>query len=199
MLDGFKDFFGISSPSTVFAGVGEDMMAGLEVGINAGGEKANRTLTSWSRGILNKVSQLSLETQAAMGFVGEEDTKEEISVGSIFEQMRSFAWGLAQSTATAIHDLPENQNGHAEAWRDAQLEEANRVRAWFAGVTEQTSMADIQATLSHLRDLNTYANSIAPGSVATTNNEYMMYLQQTGQLTTDLAGTIRLWNALFGG
>jgi Tape measure protein len=58
-LSAVKKFFGIHSPSTVFADLGTNMMAGLANGITAGGSQALDALSSVSDSLLNAVGGTS--------------------------------------------------------------------------------------------------------------------------------------------
>lgn len=205
MLDGFKDFFGISSPSTVFAEMGRNLMSGLEIGINAGGRNAAQTLSRWSDSIMNDIERMALAAQSGMGGVGGGAANEQ-EQATIFERMRSFAWGIAQGSMDSIwqelQSLPAG-TGINDPMRQellAAYSTAEWVRNFLGNATSGTSIASIQQALNDLASTQSTVNALQPGTFGnTTNNEYMIYLQQTGQLTTDLAGTIRLLNALFGG
>lgn len=77
-LDAVKNFFGIHSPSTVFAGLGNNLMQGLAVGIDRSGSAAVTAVQGVSSSILGTVSgltsngfgELGLETGASGGGSG---------------------------------------------------------------------------------------------------------------------------------
>ena len=65
IINGFKALFGIHSPSTVFAEIGQYMMVGLQNGINSNAQGVNRTLEDVSDGALGVAMDCSKRLLAA--------------------------------------------------------------------------------------------------------------------------------------
>lgn len=65
IINGFKSLFGIHSPSTVFAEIGQYMMLGLQNGISSNAQGVNRTLEDVSKGALDVAMDCSKRLLAA--------------------------------------------------------------------------------------------------------------------------------------
>ena len=65
IINGFKSLFGIHSPSTVFAEIGQYMMLGLQNGISSNAQGVNRTLEDVSKGALGVAMDCSKRLLAA--------------------------------------------------------------------------------------------------------------------------------------
>lgn len=65
IINGFKSLFGIHSPSTVFAKIGQYMMLGLQNGISSNAQGVNRTLEDVSKGALGVAMDCSKRLLAA--------------------------------------------------------------------------------------------------------------------------------------
>ena len=65
IINGFKSLFGIHSPSTVFAEIGQYMMLGLQNGISSNAQGVNRTLEDVSDGALGVAMDCSKRLLAA--------------------------------------------------------------------------------------------------------------------------------------
>lgn len=65
IINGFKSLFGIHSPSTVFAEIGQYMMLGLQNGISSNAQGVNRTLEDVSEGALGVAMDCSKRLLAA--------------------------------------------------------------------------------------------------------------------------------------
>ena len=65
IINGFKSLFGIHSPSTVFAEIGQYMMLGLRNGISSNAQGVNRTLEDVSEGALGVAMDCSKRLLAA--------------------------------------------------------------------------------------------------------------------------------------
>lgn len=65
IINGFKSLFGIHSPSTVFAEIGQYMMLGLQNGISSNAQGVNRTLEDVSKGALDVAMDCSRRLLAA--------------------------------------------------------------------------------------------------------------------------------------
>lgn len=65
IINGFKSLFGIHSPSTVFAEIGQYMMLGLQNGISSNAQSVNRTLEDVSEGALGVAMDCSKRLLAA--------------------------------------------------------------------------------------------------------------------------------------
>lgn len=66
ILSGIKGFFGIHSPSTVFAGIGENLGQGLALGIEGTTGMVNKAVDRMATGALNSMA-LSPDISASMG------------------------------------------------------------------------------------------------------------------------------------
>lgn len=116
ILNGIKDFFGIHSPSTVMADVGENLTEGLAVGMEKG--------TSRFKSALDRFNQILGEWREGTG-------KYISQVGDIFDEVRNRVGGLA----TAISDYYnaelqskikaiEEEQKEAQKIREAEIAEA---------------------------------------------------------------------------
>lgn len=116
ILNGIKDFFGIHSPSTVMADVGENLTAGLAVGMERGAgrfkqalDKLNDMLARWREGTGKYISQLG-------------DVFDEVRnrVGSLATAINDYYNAELQSKINAI----EEQQKKAQEARELELANA---------------------------------------------------------------------------
>ena len=91
-LDAVKKFFGIRSPSTVMAGLGENLMKGLADGITKAGSQATSAMTGVSQDLVRRLDvptgsfSLAGDASARARWLGASRTLNQNNVFNVFNQ-----------------------------------------------------------------------------------------------------------------
>lgn len=114
LVDRFKDFFGIHSPSTLFTGFGRDMTMGLQIGVQDGSSGVQAAFTSLGSSINNSMTNI-------VGTVGNQLNS---TIQSVIEGVRYGANMVNLATADVLRQSEEAERQARAKWEKLRDEMA---------------------------------------------------------------------------
>jgi hypothetical protein len=200
-IPGFiKRFFGIASPSTMFAGFGRDLVAGLATGIRSSGDQA----TAAVRAVAERIQAVPLDRTAtvttAAGAIsaslrslgtlsatptptsGSIDTTQISSAAQLALNLQRQITAALSGTSTSVTDAVSGLHASADATTTALRAQADEARRWADAVRANALRAvrdGLVASLDAARPEVTSATSAITSTVA----------GQTATLATQVATT----------
>lgn len=183
-IEGFKDFFGIHSPSTLFASFGEYMIQGLWEGISGLGDWLNERMSTLFNGMFDGIQNSFSGVGSWASGVWQNITSAFSNVGSWFSSTFSTAYRNMSNAFTNVRSWAGG------VWSNIQNGFGN-VGSWFSS-TFSTAWTNIQ---NAFRNAGSWFSTLFNGIKNTISN---IFTSLANILKTPINAIIRMLNTIIG-